>query len=198
MLDTMIKLFALIFTAAVAENTIFGRALVTRKMLFPTGREDVFIFSGLITTLVIATGVLCYFVDVLFLYPEGYSVTVRALCYIVLLAVVHTLLVLEVAKQSGPEFQQIKNVMVMAGYNAAVLGTILICSINRYALAERIAYFIGTGVGVTMSLVLIQVGSDNIAMSRVPRAFRGLPISLIYIGILSLAIYGLVGHQLAF
>ena len=33
-------------------------------------------------------------------------------------------------------------------------------------------------------------------MSKVPRAFRGLPILLIYIGILSLALYGLLGHPL--
>ncbi len=198
MITTMMKLITLVFTAAVAENAIFGRALVTRKMLFPTDRREVLLFSGIITALVTATGILSYFVDIFLLYPRGYGITIRSAAYIVLLVVAHTLLSLLAAKQAGPGYGMIKNVVLMAGYNVAVLGTVLICSVNRYGLPERIAYFIGTGIGVTMALVLIRVGNDNMTMSRVPRVFRGLPISLIYIGILSLAIYGLVGHQLAF
>lgn len=61
----------------------------------------------------------------------------------------------------------------MAGYNVAVLGTILLCSFNRYNLWERLFYFVGTGVGVTLALVLLDVANQNIAMSRVPRIFRG-------------------------
>ena len=56
----------------------------------------------------------------------------------------------------------------------------------------------GTGVGVTLALVLLDVANQNIAMSRVPRIFRGLPILLLYIGILSLAFYGLIGHPITF
>lgn len=89
-----------------------------------------------------------------------------------------------------------KNVLLMAGYNVAVLGTILLCSFNRYNLWERLFYFVGTGVGVTLALVLLDVANQNIAMSRVPRIFRGLPILLLYIGILSLAFYGLIGHPI--
>ena len=54
----------------------------------------------------------------------------------------------------------------------------------------------GSGAGYTLALLLISEGRKRIALSDVPRAFRGLPVALIYIGILSLAIYGLIGHQL--
>ena len=125
-----VKLLMIAFTAAMVENAIFSRALVTRKMLFLKNREEILTFSAVITLMTVISGVLCSF--------------------------------------------------------------------NRYNLWERLVYCVGTGVGVTLALVLLDVANQNIAMSRVPRIFRGLPRLLLYIGILSLAFYGLIGHPITF
>ena len=39
MIAAMTRLLMLIFTASLAENAVFGRALVTRRMLFLKKRE---------------------------------------------------------------------------------------------------------------------------------------------------------------
>lgn len=41
-----VKLLMIAFTAAMVENAIFSRALVTRKMLFLKNREEDLTFSG--------------------------------------------------------------------------------------------------------------------------------------------------------
>ena len=51
-------------------------------------------------------------------------------------------------------------------------------------------------LGNLLAMVLVREGELRLEMCNVPRAFRGLPVTLIYIGLISLAFYGLVGHQL--
>ena len=41
---------------------------------------------------------------------------------------------------------------------------------------------------------IVREGRRRLRSKDVPAIFQGLPSSLIYVGILSLAIYGLVGH----
>ena len=44
---------------------------------------------------------------------------------------------------------------------------------------------------------IVPVDGDSMEEADIPATFRGLPINLLYIGILALAIYGLTGHRLA-
>ena len=37
---------------------------------------------------------------------------------------------------------------------------------------------------------------QKISLTRIPKVFRGLPITFIYLGIISLALFGLLGNQL--
>ena len=50
------------------------------------------------------------------------------------------------------------------------------------------------GVGYLVAVFIVDEGRRRLRSKDVPSIFQGLPASLIYIGILSLAIYGLLGH----
>jgi len=60
------------------------------------------------------------------------------------------------------------------------------------------SFGLGAGIGFTLATFFISVAYDYLYSAAIPRAFRGFPILLIYIGLLSLAFYGLVGHQLQY
>ena len=49
-------------------------------------------------------------------------------------------------------------------------------------------------VGYVLAVILVNEGQRKIQNRNLPAAFRGLPITLIYIGILALAVYGFTGH----
>uniref|UniRef100_UPI0040299D9A Rnf-Nqr domain containing protein n=1 Tax=Gemmiger qucibialis TaxID=2997294 RepID=UPI0040299D9A len=51
----------------------------------------------------------------------------------------------------------------------------------------------GSGVGYLVAVLVVDEGRRRLRSKDIPHIFRGLPSELIYIGILSLAIYGLVG-----
>ena len=48
--------------------------------------------------------------------------------------------------------------------------------------------------GKTQAL-LVNEARHRLRSKAIPKAFRGLPITLVYIGVLALAIYGFTGHS---
>lgn len=84
--------------------------------------------------------------------------------------------------------------LTLTGFSTAVLGTLLICANQNYTTLQSIAFGIGSALGYVFIIFVVREGRRRLRSKDVPAIFQGLPSSLIYIGILSLAIYGLVGH----
>ena len=83
-----------------------------------------------------------------------------------------------------------------AVFNCAALGTLLVPANIRLDLISTVGYGIGMSLGFGLAAVIVGYGLTRLEYCRVPKIFRGVPIALIYLGLLSLAFYGLVGHQL--
>ena len=80
-----------------------------------------------------------------------------------------------------------------ATFNCCVLGTLLVAASQNYNLLQSIGFGFGSGVGYLVAVLVVDEGRRRLRSKDIPHIFRGLPSVLIYIGILSLAIYGLVG-----
>ena len=84
--------------------------------------------------------------------------------------------------------------LTLGGCSTAVLGTLLICANQNYTMVQSIAFGLGSALGYVFIIFIVREGRRRLRSKDVPSIFQGLPSSLIYIGVLSLAIYGLVGH----
>ena len=68
---------------------------------------------------------------------------------------------------------------------------------TRADIAKRVAAFEAeNGFKPGLAVIIVGYGLTRLEYCRVPKIFRGVPIALIYLGLLSLAFYGLIGHQL--
>ena len=76
-----------------------------------------------------------------------------------------------------------------------MLGTLLICANQNFTLLQSVAFGFGSGLGYLFAVFIVDEGHRRLRSKDVPAIFKGLPASLVYIGILSLAIYGLTGHS---
>ena len=54
---------------------------------------------------------------------------------------------------------------------------------------------LGSGLGYLLAVMLVTEAQNRLRSRAIQEAFRGLPITLIYIGVLALAIYGFTGHS---
>ena len=61
----------------------------------------------------------------------------------------------------------------------------------------RLAFLLGlgSGLGYVLAVLLVTEARHRLRSKAIPEAFRGLPITLVYIGVLALAIYGFTGHS---
>ena len=91
--------------------------------------------------------------------------------------------------------QSCRSQLSLATCSTVMLGTLLISSNQNYTLAQSIAFGLGSGLGYAFIVFIVREGRRRLRSKAVPAIFQGLPSSMIYIGVLSLAIYALVGHS---
>ena len=86
-------------------------------------------------------------------------------------------------------------ILPIAAVNSGVLGTVLVERTQSFTLEQSIGFGLGSGLGYLLAVMLVTEAQNRLRSRAIPEAFRGLPITLIYIGVLALAIYGFTGHS---
>ena len=81
----------------------------------------------------------------------------------------------------------------LVGINTAVLGTALLNQQVSNSLARSIAFGLGAAIGFGLIMVIITAISERISMADVPGPFRGSPVILITLGIISISFMGFTG-----
>lgn len=92
--------------------------------------------------------------------------------------------------------KEFESLMMRVSFNGIAFGIVLIAAASYTSFIDMMLYTFGCCVGLAGAHMLVRAGQERIELSPVPRSFRGVPVLMVYIGILSLAIYGLIGHQL--
>ena len=195
-MDTFIKILTVSFIAVFAENIIFSRALGTSTMLIAAKNKNQFFGFGVAISYITTMGsVISYFTDKVFLKSES-SYMYMPIIYVVVIGIVYTFTLLILWKFARPLFVSAKKFVHISSFNCAVLGALFLNSQHGNSLLEYIGYGLGTGIGFMLATYLLSIVYDKLFSQDVPESFRGIPIILVYIGILSMAFYGLSGYQL--
>ena len=186
--------FATMLMALAVENTVFSRALgLNRPVLYVNRAKTGMIYGGVFTWMVAFSSMLASGVNYLLL-DFAYVRYVRALAFLMCVGIVYVFTALLINKALPKHYDKLRRMLPLTTFNTALFGALYI-SISQDFLTS-IAYATGTGIGYTAAVLIIYYAGKRLAMSPVPRSFRGVPILLIYLGLLSLAIHGLIGHAL--
>ena len=94
-------------------------------------------------------------------------------------------------------FRKIIHSLTGASINSAIVGTIILTLSSGFNLVETIGFAFGSSIGYFLAMLLISEGERKLRHDLIPESFRGLPVTLIYISVLALAVYGLTGHSMA-
>ena len=182
--------------AVFAQNAVFTRGLGVSRLVQLVGDERT--SSGWFALLLCVTQVLVaplvYFAGS-FIAPLPNRAQLRPVMYLTCIAAVclFELLVLKLAK--GPRSGQLIRILPVAAVNSGVLGTVLVERTQSFTLEQSLGFGLGSGLGYLLAVMLVTEAQNRLRSRAIPEAFRGLPITLIYIGVLALAIYGFTGHS---
>ncbi len=187
------EMLAVIIVAAVTENLLFARALGVDHIIERTKSYRAIIRLGVMTCVVSFFGGILAWVFKFALRGFAWWPVFRGLAVLISISVAYFMIALLTGTRN---LHSAKALPVMSAFNGASLGAVLIAILNKETLLQTIAYCLGCSAGLTIAMMLVHSGRERLELCKVPKSFSGLPITMIYIGILSLAIYGLIGHQL--
>ena len=184
----------------VMKNAVFTRALGVSRLvkLVDDTTVDSLTFGALLCAVQLISAPLGYFVN-LWLAQYPYRMYIRPLVMVLCSTVAFFIVLLVVVvffRLHGA--REIVAVLPMATFNTCILGTLFISTIQSFSLVQTMGFALGSGVGYVLAVQVVTEGQRKLQSDAVPATFRGLPITLLYIGILALAIYGFTGHMLAF
>ena len=190
------QFFSMMLTALFIENIIFTRALGTSWMFYLVKRpKEILQYTLILSVVVTLSGLIGYPIRGLIHNAEERHVLVPIM-YIGVMSLVYIAVYFFVKKVLPGKFEHFGMNLGVAVFNCASLGSLLIPAGARLDLISTIGYGIGMSFGFGFAVVIMGYGLTRLEYCRVPKAFRGVPIALTYLGLLSLAFYGLVGHQL--
>ena len=188
--------FSYAVLAIFSQNAIFTRGLGVSRLVQLVGdkRTSSWWFALMLCITQVLVAPLAFYAGRL-LAPLPNRAQLRPVVYLACIAVVclFELVVLKLAK--GPRSGQLIRILPIAAMNSGVLGTVLVERTQSFTLEQSIGFGLGSGLGYLLAVMLVTEAQNRLRSRAIPEAFRGLPITLIYIGVLALAIYGFTGHS---
>ena len=188
--------FSYAVLAIFAQNAIFTRGLGVSRLVQLVGdkRTSSWWFALMLCITQVLVAPLAFYAGRL-LAPLPNRAQLRPVVYLACIAVVclFELVVLKLAK--GLRSGQLIHILPIAAVNSGVLGTVLVERTQSFTLEQSIGFGLGSGLGYLLAVMLVTEAQNRLRSRAIPEAFRGLPITLIYIGVLALAIYGFTGHS---
>ena len=179
--------FSYALLAVFAQNAVFTRALGVSRLVQLVGddRTSSWLFGmQLCITQVLVTPFAWYAGSRI--APLANRAQLRPLVYIASIAVV---------AKGLPHRSALLRIVPLAGLNSCVLGTVLVERTQSFTLGQSLGFGLGSGLGYVLAVLLVTEARHRLRSKAIPEAFRGLPITLVYIGVLALAIYGFTGHS---
>ena len=188
--------FSYAVLAIFAQNAVFTRSLGVSRLVQLVGdeRTSSWWFALMLCITQVQVAPLAYFAGS-FIAPLPNRAQLRPVMYLTCIAAVclFELLVLKLAK--GPRSGQLIRILPVAAVNSGVLGTVLVERTQSFTLEQSLGFGLGSGLGYLLAVMLVTEAQNRLRSRAIPEAFRGLPVTLIYIGVLALAIYGFTGHS---
>lgn len=197
-LEPILTFFFYAIVAVAAQNAIFTRALGVSRLvkIVDDGSVELFKFGALLTAVQLISSLLSFFAGRALMaltlpYKAAFLPLVLVLCSAIAFFIVLLVLVLPKKRALAKDYVML---LPMATFNCSILGTLLLTSTGGYTLVQSLGFSLGSALGYVLAVVLVNEGQRKIQSRSLPATFRGLPITLIYVGILALAIYGFSGH----
>ncbi len=187
-----------ILFASLISNIIFSKALgISTILIASKNKTNLIRLSFVITFFTTVGSMLTYFTDKV-IFKNNYESMLRPLVYIIIISTIYILSLLLLRVVSENFFNKLKKYIHISAFNCVVLGALMISSsLNQPNLSFGVLFIdyvmmgFKSGMGFLVAAYILKIAHVKLNSEEVPKSFRGYPILMIYIGIISMALYGI-------
>lgn len=196
------EILLIIVSAIFVNNIVLAQFLgicpflgVSNKLSTATGMSAAVCFVITLATLV------TYLLNKYLLLPSHLEF-LQTIAFILVIAALVQMVEIVLKKVSPSLYQALGIFLPLITTNCAVLGVAITVVSKEFAfggephmlgLGESVLYAFATSLGYGLAMVLFSGLREHLALNSVPKAFRGVPIALITVGILAMAFMGFSG-----
>ena len=194
--------FLIIISAIFVNNIVLAQFLgicpflgVSNKLSTATGMSGAVCFVITLATLV------TYLVNKYLLVPFGIEF-LQTIAFILVIAALVQMVEIVLKKTSPSLYSALGIFLPLITTNCAVLGVALSVVTKQFTfggeahflnLGESLVYAFATSLGYGLAMVIFAGIREHLALNEVPKAFKGVPIALVTVGILAMAFMGFSG-----
>ncbi len=191
------QMFIYGLVAIFLENSLLSRAMGSSTAVWLMRDHRLLLpFGAVLTATILLSSIAAYFITP-WVNQFVYSYELFPLAYSVIICLFYLIAVLATSKVKQPRKKDLRLCIHRSALNSVVLGSVLLSTSYGLDLAGVIGFGLGAGIGYTLAVWLLRVAAPRLRSKAIPKSFRGFPAMLIYIGVLSLAVYGMIGHTVA-
>lgn len=192
----MLTYISIIITAIFVNNIVFSQFLgicpfigVSKQISSATG-------MGAAVTFVIALATVATWLLQEYLLVPLELQYMQTIVFILVIAFLVQMLEIIMKKVMPSLYQALGVFLPLITTNCAVLGVAITVVQRQYSLLESITYSISTAIGFALALVIFAGIREQLELTNVPKAMRGVPIALISAGLLAMAFMGFSGIKI--
>ena len=200
-----------ILSALFVQNAVFSRALGASRVFHLSGhkKRDILTFGTVLTAMLTISAPIIYVLNgLLKSLPQRTRNILLPTLIVLVISLLYVLFFitsvvieeklfskLKLSDRTKNTLSGIKYIMAPAAFNCALMGSVLASIKHLYGFWETLFFNFASGVSFTLAVIVLTASSQYLESEAIPRAFRGLPAKLLFIGLVSLALYGLTGHE---
>ena len=197
-MDVLARIVSAAMVSVFVQNAIFDRAFGSNVTIYASRKNSTVIgFTLGITAMTTIASIISYFVDCAML-PMEYGWLFMPLIYVSIISVLYIIGLLFLWNLFPKLFKRVRKYVHLTIFNCTVIGALFLNSNYGSDIWAYIGYGFGTGIGFFLACFLLNVARERLDSDKIPKVFRGYPIMLIYIGVVSLAFYSLAGYTVEF
>lgn len=192
----MLAYISIIITAIFVNNIVFAQFLGICPFLGVSKRISSAVGMGMAVTFVMALAtVVTYILQYCVLVPLEVTF-LQTIVFILVIAALVQVLEIIMKKITPVLYQALGVYLPLITTNCAVLGVAIIVIQKKLDLMQSLTYSVATAIGFTMALIIFAGIREQLNITKIPKAMRGVPIALICAGLLAMAFMGFAGIKI--
>lgn len=181
--------------ALLAANLILSQALgISTLFIASDNRKNLVGTAAVITVFTTFGSIAAYFINN---HLTEKNSDFALLFYTIAVGILYVLLLTAAYFVLREKFTSYRKYIHISAFNCAVTGTIFtvneknLLAADSFTLSDYVLGGLGAGVGFIIAALILTAAYRNLNSKKVPASFRGFPAMLIYLGIISMAVYSL-------
>ncbi|MDI9502386.1 MAG: electron transport complex subunit RsxA [Tissierellia bacterium] len=189
----MANIFQIIIASIFVNNYVFARFLGICPLLGVSNKTETAAGMGVAVTFVITLASAITWVVHEFVLSQFGLEYLMTIVFILVIAALVQFVEMFLKKSSPGLYNALGVYLPLITTNCVVLGVAILNITSEYNFIEMIVNALGSSIGFLIAIVFLAAIRERIDIADVPEVFKGFPISLVTVGLMSMAFMGFQG-----